>query len=323
MISLIRKILREEVESNCENEFLKNFPPFIKYNVKKFKDAIDLMLEPKKEEFKGDRENYRRVLKLLKKSDSEIEDILSTKFVYHPNTNEWSRINKLNTNYNDLSVFFFDMLKDEDTDFCLMNERLLKKDKKIVDELIDKIMSNADLYFNKYLINNEDKYTENNKRNSIKGDHSEQMVIDFLIQPKIGWRLIYQSREGSPIDTKLGVDLVFKNMFGSVKTIQVKSVGSISNVDMTPCEKDNKFTHKLKPGGYFVFSRYGVKINYVKEVDYVAYVSSNGKILICKKYSPVTVVGFNCIDEPSNTFPVNPRGSFYVDHESVLLKNFF
>jgi len=185
------------------------------------------------------------------------------------------------------------------------------------------MMQNADLYFDKYLMNNEEKYTENNKRNSIKGDLSEQKVIDFLTKTKIGWKLIYQSKEGSPIDTKLGVDLVFKNMFGGVKTVQVKSVGSIKEIDMTPCEKDKEFTHKIRPGGYFIFSKFGVKINHVKEVDYVAYVSNNGRILVCKKYSPVTVVGLDCVDEPINMFPTNPRGSFYVDHESVLLKNFF
>jgi hypothetical protein len=322
MIGLIKRILKEEVNIACELEFQKNLPRFIKSNLKKFRDVIDLMLEPKKEQFKGDTESYRQILKLLKKSDAEINNILDIKFVYHPGSNEWSRINKLNTNYSDLSVFFFDILKDEDTDFCVMNERLVNKDNTIVNELINKMMQNADLYFDKYLMNNEEKYTQNNKKNSEKGDISEQKVIDFVTQTKIGWDLIYQAKEGSPIDTKLGVDLIFRNPFGVVKTVQVKSVGSIKGIDTTPCEKEKKFTYKLRPGGYFVFSRYGVKIN-TKEVDYVAYVSSNGRVLLCKKYSPVTVVGFDCVDVPVNVFPANPRGSFYVDHESVLLKNFF
>ena len=130
------------------------------------------------------------------------------------------------------------------------------------------------------------------------------LPIKFLTQSKIGWELIYQAVEGSPIDTKLGIDLVFKNMFGKVKTVQVKSVSSIKRVDQTPCEKQGKFEYKKKSGGYFVYSRYGVKIN-DKDVDYVAYISNDGKILICKKFSPVTVVGTKCVDEPVNIFPAN------------------
>jgi len=33
---------------------------------------------------------------------------------------------------------------------------------------------------------------------------------------------------------------------------------------------------------------------------------------------PVTVVGMKCVDTPVNQFPSNPKGSFYVDHESVV-----
>lgn len=321
MKEVIRKVLKEETTFDCEKQFKKDLPKFIKHNMKRFKDVVDLMLEPKKEQFKGDREKYKEILRLLGKNDQEIENILNTRFVYGK-SGEWMRINKLNTNYSDLSVFIFDVLKDENVDFCELEQELKNKDPRLINGLIRRINENADLYFEKYLEQNEEKYTKNNVKNSLKGDENEQHVSDFLTQSKIGWKLIYQAVEGSPIDTKLGVDLIFMNMFGQIKTIQVKSVIQIKRVDETPCERNNKLTYKLKPGGYFVFSKYGVKIN-AKEVDYVAYISNDGKILICKKYSPVTVVGMECRDVPVDVFPSNPKGSFYVDHESVLLKNFF
>jgi hypothetical protein len=48
MIGLIKRILKEEANIACELEFQKNLPRFIKSNLKKFRDVVDLMLEPKK-----------------------------------------------------------------------------------------------------------------------------------------------------------------------------------------------------------------------------------------------------------------------------------
>lgn len=321
MKEIIRRVLKEDIGPDCEKQFKKDLPVFIKNNIRRFKDVVNLMLEPKKEEFKGDKEKYEEILRLIGKDDREIENLMNMRFVYNQQ-GEWSRINKLNTNYSDLAVFIYDVLKDENADFCELEKELQNKDPRLINGLVRRMTEKSDLYFDKYLLPNEEKYTANNIKNSKKGDKNEEYVSEFLTQSKIGWELIYQAVEGSPIDTKLGIDLVFKNMFGKVKTVQVKSVSSIKRVNQTPCEKQGKFEYKKKSGGYFVYSRYGVKIN-DKDVDYVAYISNDGKILICKKFSPVTVVGTKCVDEPVNIFPANPRGSFYVDHESVLLKNFF
>jgi hypothetical protein len=38
---------------------------------------------------------------------------------------------------------------------------------------------------------------------------------------------------------------------------------------------------------------------------------------------PVTVINNKCVDEPINDFPSSRKGSFFVDHESVVFKNFY
>lgn len=284
-----------------------------------FKRAIDMMLDPHKRKWSGDREKYIKILTLLGKNPTDIDKILDMSFVYDDN-DEWMRINKLNTNYTDISTFVIDTLKGENIDLCDVNESLLRGDRTILVDLARKIESKPEYFYSTYINTNPEKYVANNRINSLRGDNAEKMVIDFLTQK--GAILIYQSTEGSPIDTKLGVDIIMMTKDRKLAKIQVKLVSSIKKVDITPCEEKNEvFTHKKKTGGYLVYSRSGVLIR-PNEINRVAYVTERGDILIVKRYSPITIVGDKCVDrEDVSNFPSNPRGSFYVDHESVTSTN--
>jgi len=296
-----------------------------------FQSVIDIILKPHRQKWNGDREKYRKLLKLINIDDSKIDNILDIEFVYNQD-GSWSRINKLNTNYSDLSVLITDILTDENADLCELSNRLEQNDKSFLQDLKERMLSKPEYYFKNYLLSNQSRYVENNVRNTLKGDDAENRVKDFLVK-KLKWKLIYQSVEGSPIDTKLGVDLIMRNNYGFVKRIQVKSVGGISVVDETPCEislnkkspnndgEKLRYKHKKQNGGFYVYSRNGVSIN-PNNIDYVAYID-NKNIIICKKYMPVTVEGNDCIDEVSFEFPSSRRGPFFVDHESVVFKNMF
>lgn len=311
--SQLKKVIKEN-ENLCEEDL------YAKLNNRQiltiFKKPIEDMFEPHTQNWNGDREKYKEILNLIGKAPELHDSILDMKFVYDENGN-WTRINKLNSNYSDTARLVIDILSNEGEDLCQILEMLNNNDKSKLTELALKIQNNLEQYYQEYLTTNTDRYTENNTKNTKVGDKSEQDVIDLLTK-KYSWQLIYQATEGSPIDTKLGIDIIMRTKDGRIAKIQVKTVGSIKEVSQTPCEEDGtKFTNKQRPGGYLVYSRGGVFIR-PNDINLVAYVTTSGKILLVKKYMPVTVVGMKCVDTPVNKFPSNPRGSFYVDHESVV-----
>lgn len=311
-----KKVIKENSNS-CEAELYKKINN--RYILNTFRKPIEEMIKPHIQKWNGDRKKYEEILNLIGKSPELHDSILDMEFVYDENGN-WTRINKLNTNYSDTSRLVIDILSNEGEDLCQVLEMLNNKDKSKLTELALKIQNNPEQYYQEYLYTNIDRYTENNTRNTKVGDKSEQNVINFLSN-NYNWTLIYQSTEGSPIDTKLGIDLIMKTKDGRIAKIQVKTVGSITKVNQTPCEENGfKFTNKKQSGGYMIYSRSGVFIR-PNDINLVAYVTTSGKILLVKKYMPVTVVKNRCVDTPVNQFPSNPRGSFYVDHESVVTSN--
>lgn len=312
------KILNENpIDDKCEKGLYKILNRRTTTTI--FKPSIEKMLDPLKKDWIGDKEKYVSVLKLIGKSDSEIDKILNIKFVYDENGN-WKRINKLNTNYSDISVLVMDIFKSEGKSLCEIQKNLESGDTSDLKDLANAIMSNPENYYKQYLQDDDEKYTQNNKRNTEIGDKAELEVISFLEQT-YGWKLIYQSVEGSPIDTKLSIDIIMETKEGKIVKIQVKKVGIIKEVPLTACEQlGMRFKNKKRTGGYSVYSYYGVSIR-PENLDYVAYVGSNGVILVVDKYSPVTVVNNKCLDQSIDKFPSNPRGSFYVDYESIVAIN--
>lgn len=312
----IREVmLLTEQDTYCEKELFRkmNSPA----STKIFRNSIEKMLDPYKQEWNGDRKKYEEILTLIGKTPYQIKNILDVKFIYDKDGN-WRRINKLNTNYSDIAIFVIDILKNEQKNLCEILERIKNDDYSDLEELSLSILNNSEEYYNKYLSDDDEKYTVNSKTNTEYGDAMEKSVID-LFREKYGWELIYQSVEGSPIDTKLGIDIIMRTRKRNIAKIQIKGVGDIYEVTETDCEKKMKsFNNKKKRGGYFVNAKNGVRIN-PYNINFVAYANKDGKILVVQKYIPIRRINNKCIDQESNEFPSNPSKPFYVDHESVFL----
>ena len=304
-----------KLSTKCSGELFKKLNKRTTLNF--FRSAIEKMLEPHLQNWKGDRKKYEENLTLIGKTPEQINDILNMKFVYDKDGN-WSRVNKLNTNYSDIAVLVIDIFTNEGRNLCEILNNLEKGNTSDLTSLATAIKNNSEKYFKEYLESDDGKYTENNKKNTDIGDKDEQEVIEFL-KDTYNWTLNYQSVEGSPIDTKLGIDIIMTSAKGIIAKIQVKGVGSITEVTKTPCEQGGtKFEHKKRPGGFSVYSYNGVHIR-PQDINLVAYVDKKGSILVVRKFSPVTIIDNKCIDKPTRQqFPSNPKGSFYVDHESVV-----
>lgn len=313
-IKSVMGLYEDTIPSSCSEELLKLLNKFSTVDI--FRPAIEKMLDPHKESWKGDRGKYEEILKLIGKSSNQIDKILDTKFIYDKDGN-WRRINKLNTNYSDIAILVIDILQNEQNNLCDIVEKLKQNDFSDLKNLASSIMSNSEKYYEDYLAPDDEKYTINNQKNTELGDRMEKMTIELL--ESYGWELIYQSAEGSPIDTKLGIDIIMRAKSGKLAKIQVKGVGNISQVSMTDCEKGGgKFTNKKKSGGYFVNSRRGVKIR-PYDINLVVYANDKGEILVVKKYSPISRENGKCVDREVIDFPSSSKGPFYVDHESVVV----
>lgn len=289
---------------------------------KLFRRPIDIALDRHKIFMPKNSEQYKKDKEVLEKyfnfDEKRIDDVMSIRMMYDESGN-WMPINKLNTNYSDLSVLLIDILLDEQYCICKIVDDLKNKDISEIKELVNlskHMTDNSEYYYQTYLKGNYDKYVENNRNNTIKGDKSEEFVIDEM--SKVGYNLVYRASEGSPIDTKLGVDMIFEKD-GKIFKTQVKSVGSITKLDLTPCDMvDPNLKEK---GGYKVFKRNRINVN-EQYVDYLVFVSPNKRMLTLRQYQPVSIESvkpLKCIAKPINEFPKN---NTFIDKESVVYSNF-
>jgi hypothetical protein len=153
------------------------------------------------------------------------------------NEGEWHPVNKLNTNYIEISILLSDLLIDTYIK-NKTNEVLSKKLKSIfmpimssnsVEEIKNILMDNKDflrdLLINTYKQNPRElfDYTKNIIKKSEIGEIIENDCRKFLESDKIKWGFEYQGGNGDFIDMKFSVDLIMKDTEGVVKTIQVKS----------------------------------------------------------------------------------------------------
>ncbi len=317
-------ITQEQFESVCLNEKCINELTTLLNTVetkKFFRRPIDVALDRHKQYMPKNSEQYKKDKDILKRffnfDDKRIDDVMSIKMMYDDDGN-WMPINKLNTNYSDLAVLITDILIDEKYCVCKIVENL-KTNKysevKEINNLSNQMFDRPEHYYQKYLKGNYDKYIQNNRLNTTKGDKSEEFVIDEMT--KLGYNLIYRASEGSPIDTKLGVDMIFEKD-GDIFKTQVKSVGSLSKLDQTPC--DMVSSGIKEKGGYKVFKRNRITVN-EQYVDYLVFTSGK-KMLVLKKYQPVSIESIKplkCVAKPINEFPKN---NTFIDKESVVYSNF-
>jgi hypothetical protein len=162
-----------------------------------------------------------------------VEDLYKRKLVYvddkgnlDPN-GKWHHVNKLNTNYSDISDLLFTYLEKAKKSGSEGAGHILKTIENTTDtEKIKKILR---LYrndfkdlFEKYLDDKKDlmKFTKYTTKFSEMGDQMERMVAQAF--EKKGYKILYRGGNGNFIDMIFSVDLIMEKGDNTV-TIQVKS----------------------------------------------------------------------------------------------------
>jgi hypothetical protein len=158
-----------------------------------------------------------------------VNNLKNEELVYDENR-EWHPVNKLCTNYTDLSVLLTDFLFDSLEKGGIASKQILEtinKGNKV--EIKDILKINQSSLFKKFI----QTYSESPKEllgyigNSIGkseiGERLEDEVRDKLMSPPYSAEILYQGGSGDFIDMKFSIDLIVKFPNGTVNTIQVKS----------------------------------------------------------------------------------------------------
>lgn len=156
-----------------------------------------------------------------------IQKLHNKKQVYDEN-GKWLPVNKLNTNYSDISVLLADLLIDGDVSLVQIYRPILYSKNK--DEIVENIMYHKDdiqnLLIKKYKNNPEElfNYTSNIISATTKGDKTEELVKELLEEHGLFFKS--QGGDGDFIDMLYSIDLMFTEKKGETETlwtIQVKS----------------------------------------------------------------------------------------------------
>lgn len=204
-------------------------------------NVIDNLLEQYKKPVSPEEiKTFNKGIDILRKTNfPNIDYVLSSRFpggisnkklVYV--NGEWSYVNKLNTNYSDITDLLVHIIK-----------LMLNDTNKAIQQYINPIYENIKIgnvkegllllkpkiesIINHYFITNGNgldeflKFTNNIKRNSDKGEIAEEKACKYLINN--GFTIEYQGGNGDFIDMLFGVDLItFREDIG-YKTVQVKA----------------------------------------------------------------------------------------------------
>jgi hypothetical protein len=187
--------------------------------INKYKEGVDILFDNNKIT-KG-------------RYDDFLKDLPSKKLVYDED-GEWHPVNKLNTNYTDLSVLLTDLLFRSYEKGGKAAQRILEtiKDTRNLDEIKETLIlfkhRLSKELFEKYLESPEEllNYVGNSIKKSEKGEEMENKVKHKLLSLKPDSdfpKLLYQGGNGDFIDMGFSVDLIIQFDDDVVKTIQVKS----------------------------------------------------------------------------------------------------
>lgn len=205
-----------------------------------FIDIIDAKLKPIKKEIKqkdieksteGADILFSEGKKISKSTyDSFIRKLSQKKLVYI--NDEWHFVNKLNTNYSDISKLISDIIfEDIGNNPNGIGGEILSRLSKSSSEITDKKIL---MYFKPQIVSLFDKYikepqqlfdyTERSKTASEEGEKIENSVLEKL--KDLEYKEVYQGGNGDFIDMIFSVDLIVKDKDGKIVTIQVKSSGN-------------------------------------------------------------------------------------------------
>jgi len=131
----------------------------------------------------------------------------------------WQFVNKLNTNYYDISEMLTDMIYKGGDRAKPIIQNVIRDPKSALSSIQPKITELVDKYFKdpNELID----YTKNIERTTYIGEIGEKQVEDELI--KKGFTTNYFGGNGDLIDMSFGTDLVMTSPEYGTKTIQVKN----------------------------------------------------------------------------------------------------
>ena len=201
--------------------------------------TIDDILDPRKTEIgQLEIDNNIKGAKILldngKISQSSynyfVRYISSKKLVYDEN-GDWMQVNKLNSNYSDLSKLLTDFLFDSASQGGLSSKQILNliKNTSNPEEIKDMLISHK----NRLLSKIKEKYSgspeklfdyvDNSIKNSEYGEMVENNVVERFSSKPYFDQLLYQGGNGNFVDMIFSVDLIVKFKNGAVYTIQVKS----------------------------------------------------------------------------------------------------
>jgi hypothetical protein len=159
-----------------------------------------------------------------------VKYISSKKLVYDEN-GDWMQVNKVNTNYSDISQLLTDFLFDSFRQGGLASKQILEtiNDTDNLDEIKDILNLHKNGLLSKFKKMYSDSpeelfdYVSNSIRNSEKGERIENEVRDRFLSKPYSSQLLYQGGNGNFVDMIFSVDLIVKVKNGTVYTIQVKS----------------------------------------------------------------------------------------------------
>jgi hypothetical protein len=168
--------------------------------------------------------------------DNFVNNLKNEELVYDENK-EWHPVNKLCTNYTDLSVLLTDFLFDSLEKGGVASKQILETiNKGNKNEIKDILKNNQGLLFKKFIENYSKSpkellgYIGNSIEKSEIGEQLENEVRDKLMSPPYSAETLYQGGSGDFIDMKFSIDLIVKFPNGTVNTIQVKSnEGQVTN----------------------------------------------------------------------------------------------
>lgn len=132
---------------------------------------------------------------------------------------EWQPINKLNTNYSDLSEMLTDMIFRGGDNAKPIIEKILTNPKVGLLEIKPYLSKLIDKYFDDVETLND--YTKNIQRSSKIGETAEDKVKEELESK--GFTTEYSGGNGDLIDMSFGTDLIMSSPEYGFKTIQVKN----------------------------------------------------------------------------------------------------
>ena len=141
---------------------------------------------------------------------------------------EWDYVNKLNTNYNDLSELL--------TTLFLKGGKIDELTKLNVAEIKSYLLNLRKnnvllkLFMKYFTIDEYRDFTYNTKGNTVRGDYVEDLTKQML--EKEGYTTLYEGGNGDFIDMKYGVDLIVEKD-GDISLVQVKSRAATAKYSTT------------------------------------------------------------------------------------------